>query len=243
MTANDWITLTGSGGAVILTLALRYLDRRKHKAEASVVEQEVHNKLMQSVRAELDNRDLQIDELRNREKDSKRYIKAQKEIIANLRLDRLTCDEKNQILQMQVDAIQKLLMIYMDKIVKMNVFILDDSAFVTEQFKQQLQRHPLITVTVSNDSDNFIEKIREVKPSLLVLDYYLKGGETCDGLIKNIQSIDSYFPKILVMTNDQSAELKQHIAGLGIERMYSKENLFVFEIVKHVIKYAETILT
>lgn len=235
MTTNELIISLMSGSSLLATLVLRYLDRRKLKADAISSETEMYDKLLASVKKELEVRDQTISQMRTREEKSNSEIK-------NLRQQNRICEESSLLLKAEIDWMRKMLGKQLGDFEKMGVFVLDDSHVVTLSLKSKLEKSSILDVQVYNDLESFVAAVFEKKPKVLVIDYYLKEGKTSESLLDSVKSNPDYEPHIIIMSKDDKEDFKEHLHSKGIARFYLKEGLYQFDIVKYVLKYAETIL-
>lgn len=235
MTTNELVLSLMSGGSIITTLILRHLDRRKIRADAVSSETEMYDKLLGSVKKELELRDQTITQLRTREERSSEDIK-------RLRQQNRLCEENGLLLKAEIDWMRKMLGKQLGDFEKMGVFVLDDSHVVTLSLKSKLEKSSILDVQVYNDMESFVAAVFEKTPKVLLIDYYLKDGKTSETLIDKIKAKPEYDPHIIIMSKDDKEELKEHLNTKGISRFYLKEGLYQYDIVKYVLKYAETIL-
>lgn len=243
MTQNEVIVALASGGSLITTLVLRWLDKRKHQAEASTAEAQLYEKLLSSVKTELESRDITISQLRQREINNEINARRQNEEIKKLRQQNRICEENNIILKAEIDWMRRMLDKQLGDYERMGVFVLDDSQIVTMSFKSKLEKSSIIDVQVFNDAETFAAAVLVKKPKLLIIDYYLKAGKTAEQMIDAIKAQPDYSPCLIIMSKDDREELKDHLHSKGISKFYLKEGLYQFDIVKYVMKYAETILS
>lgn len=233
-----------SGGSILSIIALRYLDRRKLKAERVSYEVEMYDKLLASIRKELESRDETIAGLRTRETGNEERVRKLNDEIRKLRQSNRVAEETNLMLKVEIDWMRKMLSKQIGDYERMGVFVLDDSQIVTMSFKNKLEKSSIIDVQVFNDVESFISAIAVKKPKILIIDYYLKSGKTSEDLIDSIKGGDTeYAPNIIIMSKDDREELKDHLYSKGITKFYVKDGLYIFDIVKFVMKYAETILS
>ncbi len=243
MTTNEVIIALMSGTSLVGTVILRWLDRKKLTAERKSSEVDMYNKLLASVQKELEIRDLTITKLRERERNNEERVKKLNDEIRSGRRQISLLEENNLILKMEIDFMRKMLAKQLGDYDKMSVFILDDSQIVTLSFKDKLEKSSLIDVQIFSDVDTFIAAVSVKKPAIVIIDYYLKAGKTSESVIAYLKNVKDYSPNIIIMSKDDREEFQEHLAAQGAAKFYKKEGLYIFDIVKYVLEYAERILS
>jgi len=116
-----------------------------------------------------------------------------------------------------------------------NIIIIEDnetfSLLVTHYLKSNLGD---ATVYVENSGARAIESIKRLKPSIVVLDYYLENDLSAKDVMNVVNSMDDR-PSVILLSSITDQKEKEEVMKMGIEKFVPKSNESLYDLI-HVIE-------
>lgn len=113
-----------------------------------------------------------------------------------------------------------------------NIIIIEDnetfSLLVTHYLKTNLGN---ANVFVENSGARAIESIKRLKPSLVILDYYLENELSAIDVMEVINAMVPR-PKVILLSSITDEREKQQVMSMGIERFVPKSNESFYELLR-----------
>jgi DNA-binding NarL/FixJ family response regulator len=116
-----------------------------------------------------------------------------------------------------------------------NIIIIEDnetySLLVTHYLKNNLEN---AVVFAENSGARAMESIKRLKPSLVILDYYLEDGLSAKDVMEVINEMDAPRPRVILLSSLQDADEIETVMKMGIERFVPKANQGFYELVRTI---------
>lgn len=107
----------------------------------------------------------------------------------------------------------------------MRIFLVDDAAIVREQLTDLIAPiGGMEIVGESSGSADAEEKIRQLKPDVVILDLRLPDGSGIE-ILKKIKKFDPS-PKVIIFSNNTYPQYEQRCMGLGADFFFNKAEDF-----------------
>lgn len=241
MTTVEFIgTAIGAGGfTTVLTLIInRFADRKKTKSEAEEIATKVMGMVLESVKQQLLANQAQMTVMEHESEKDKKKISALELNLETVRQQHQECELSSSMLLVELDAMRAMVRETSIPLRKIKIAILDDNSMDKFMFEHRLKRISFLDVQAFTDVDSFMKCI-DTRPDILIMDYHIGTGVTVESLITKILSIENYDPKIVVITGDRSAELREALAKMGVWRFFIKEGPYVNLVTKQILDYLE----
>ncbi|MEX2595430.1 MAG: response regulator [Salibacteraceae bacterium] len=115
-----------------------------------------------------------------------------------------------------------------------NIIIIEDnetfSLLVTHYLKNNLGN---VKVYVENSGARAIESIKRLKPSLVVLDYYLENDLSAKDVMEVINSMPTK-PKVILLSSITDEQEKKEVMAMGIDEFVPKSNESFYDLVRSI---------
>lgn len=213
-------------------------DRKKTRVETEQMTADVMNKVIASVEDQMARTKSQMNDLVLAAQADKKKIEELEDELSQIETRHEDCEFNNSMLLIELEGLRRMIAEKTLNIDKIKVAILDDSKVVTYIFEHRLKQVSLLDVSVFNDVDEFMKKIEE-RPDILIMDYHLGRGVTIEAFLSKIMEQKDYNPKIVVITADKSAAIRDAMSKLGVWRFFVKEGPYVNLVTKQVMDYIE----
>jgi CheY-like chemotaxis protein len=244
MTVLELVGITvGAGGfTTVLTLLINKIaDRKKTRSEAEKIANEVMSMVLESVKNQLTQSNSRMAVMEHESDNDKKKISDLEKQLDTHQQANQECQLSNSLLLVELEAMRKMIMEKSIPIQKIKIAILDDNSMDKFMFEHRLKRVSFLDVHAFTDVDSFMKSI-ESRPDILIMDYHLGSGMTVESLITKILSLPNYDPKIVVITGDRTAELRESLSKLGVWRFFVKEGPYVNLVTKTILDYLENFL-
>lgn len=113
-----------------------------------------------------------------------------------------------------------------------NIIIIEDnetfSLLVTHYLKTNLGD---ATVYVENSGARAIESIKRLKPSIVVLDYYLENDLSAKDVMDVINSME-FRPSVILLSSITDEKEKEEVMKMGIEKFVPKSNESLYDLIQ-----------
>lgn len=113
-----------------------------------------------------------------------------------------------------------------------NIIIIEDnetfSLLVTHYLKTNLGD---ATVYVENSGTRAIESIKRLKPSIVVLDYYLENDLSAKDVMDVINSME-FRPSVILLSSITDEQEKEEVMKMGIEKFVPKSNESLYDLIQ-----------
>mgnify|MGYP006139009221 CR=1 FL=1 len=120
-----------------------------------------------------------------------------------------------------------------------NIIIIEDnetfSLLVTHYLKNNLGK---VQVYVENSGARAIESIKRLKPTIVILDYYLENDLSAKDVMRVINSMDVR-PSVVLLSSIKDQAKKDEVMEMGIEKFVPKSNESLYDLIQVI----ETILS
>ncbi len=124
---------------------------------------------------------------------------------------------------------------------KKTILLVEDDAFLHKVLKQRLEKDTRFTIAVASDGEEAIEKIKALKPSLVLLDIILpkKSGFEVLTEVRAIPACKNLV--VVVLSNLGQQEDRAQMEKLGVKDYLVKADYSLSEMVEKIKGYAEAI--
>lgn len=113
-----------------------------------------------------------------------------------------------------------------------NIIIIEDnetfSLLVTHYLKSNLGD---ATVYVENSGARSIESIKRLKPSIVILDYYLENELSAKDVMNVINSM-KVRPSVILLSSITDQKEKEEVMAMGIEKFVPKSNESLYDLIQ-----------
>ncbi len=113
-----------------------------------------------------------------------------------------------------------------------NIIIIEDnetfSLLVTHYLKTNLGD---AKVYVENSGARAIESIKRLKPSIVVLDYYLENDLSAKDVMDVINSME-FRPSVILLSSITDEQEKEEVMKMGIEKFVPKSNESLYDLIQ-----------
>ncbi len=113
-----------------------------------------------------------------------------------------------------------------------NIIIIEDnetfSLLVTHYLKSNLGE---ATVYVENSGARAIESIKRLKPSIVILDYYLENELSAKDVMNVINSMEVR-PTVILLSSITDQKEKEEVMAMGIEKFVPKSNESLYDLIQ-----------
>jgi DNA-binding NarL/FixJ family response regulator len=120
-----------------------------------------------------------------------------------------------------------------------NIIIIEDnetfSLLVTHYLKNNLGN---VQVYVENSGARAIESIKRLKPTIVILDYYLENDLSAKDVMRVINSMDVR-PSVVLLSSIKDQAEQDEVMEMGIEKFVPKSNESLYDLIQVI----ETILS
>jgi DNA-binding response OmpR family regulator len=120
-----------------------------------------------------------------------------------------------------------------------NIIIVEDSEtfslLVTHYLKNNLGH---VKVYVENSGAKAIERMKDLKPSLVVLDYYLEDDLSAIDVMIEVNKMEAR-PKVILLSSIKDEVEKAKVMSMGIERFVQKSNESMYELLQCIEELLE----
>lgn len=116
-----------------------------------------------------------------------------------------------------------------------NIIIIEDnetfSLLVTHYLRNNLEN---AVVFAEHSGARAMESIKRLRPSLVVLDYYLEDGLSAKDVMEVINEMPAPRPKVILLSSIQDVQEREAVMKMGIERFVPKTNQGFYELVRNI---------